>query len=312
MKSKHLGEEGKWETEQYQLLDFGEGRKLERFGRLVLDRPSPAATRAPKTRAASWSRAHVVLGASGNVLHTGEKMHVSRSNQEVHGPSPSQPIDHEPWQVGFGDIVFNLKLTPYGHVGLFPEQWSNWNWLSQRVVGICQHQPKRPPMALNLFGYTGGTTLALAAAGASVVHVDASMPAVAWARRNAESSGLADKPIRWITEDARKFVARELRRGKRYDLVVMDPPSYGHGPSGKAWSIASDLPDLLSAAVALLSVDGPASLLITGHSETPSPEQICSWIAEQASACAVESGRLQLLDPQQRGLDAGFFVKACF
>ena len=139
------------------------------------------------------------------------------------------------------ELKFALRCTPFGHVGLFPEQAANWDWIAD-----CVRCAGRPLEVLNLFAYTGGATLAAAAAGASVVHVDAARNIIAWARRNAELSGLEKSPIRWIVDDALTFVRREVRRGRRYDAVILDPPTYGHGPRGQSWKIDSDLRELLA------------------------------------------------------------------
>ncbi len=248
-----------WDLDQYALLDFGEGRKLERFGPIVLDRPCPAAQVCGRSLASKrietasaqpsafvaeffdWERADVRLDNEGRL---------------VAGQAPRKD-----WQCRCGPLVFGLKLTPFGHVGLFPEQIANWRWLTAHVAQYQQATP-REFTALNLFAYTGGTTLCLAAAGARVVHVDASAPAVKWARANAQASGMAELPIRWIVEDARKFVSRELRRGNHYDVVVLDPPSFGHGAAGERFTIEAHLPELLDNCLQLLE-PAQGSLLLS-------------------------------------------------
>lgn len=206
----------------------------------------------------------------------------------------------------FEHVAFRLKLTPFGHVGVFPEQAENWLWLSQLASSI-QTEKSRPAKALNLFAYTGGSTLNMTAAGAEVVHVDASAPAVKWARENAELSGLANRPVRWIVEDARRFVARELRRRKRYDLIVLDPPSYGHGPSGTAWNIDRDLEPLLLNCIAILS-ESPSALLLTAHSESLTSQSIANWLSQHLNTKS-EYRRLSLISQDVRSLDAGFLVR---
>ncbi|MDA1051669.1 MAG: class I SAM-dependent methyltransferase [Planctomycetota bacterium] len=175
------------------------------------------------------------------------------------------------WTIKHGELVFELQPTPFGHVGVFPEQAANWDWIAKQVA-----RESRPLRVLNLFAYTGGSTLAAAAAGAEVVHVDSAKNTVAWARRNAELSGLSEKPIRWIAEDAKKFAARELRRGNRYDAVILDPPSYGHGAKGETWKITRDLHPLLTTC-AKLTEGHRAFMLLTCHSpgfESPEVEAI--------------------------------------
>ena len=181
----------------------------------------------------------------------------------------------ERWTITCGPWQFELKRTDFGHVGLFPEQVENWVWIGERVRAAG-----RPLRVMNLFAYTGGSTLAAAAAAAETVHVDAAKNTVAWARRNAELSGLSAAPIRWIAEDALKFVKRELRRGNRYDAVILDPPSYGHGPRGEVWRLSKHLPRLLSLCGELTAgrarvpaVDLPHARLRTGHARPHDPRR---------------------------------------
>ena len=187
-------------------MDAGDGRRLERFGEILVDRPAPMAEDAPLDPS-GWAEADLrfdkYLGWSGHAARDG-------------GPHP--------WLVCEGDLSFELRATETGQVGLFPEQAANRAWVRDAVGGL-----DGPVEVLNLFAYTGAMTVAAAAAGAAVAHVDGSRPTVAWARRNAELSGLADGPVRWIVDDAEGFAAREQRRGRQYDAVILDPPSYGHG-----------------------------------------------------------------------------------
>ncbi len=228
--------------DQYQLLDFGGGRKLERFGPYVLDRPSPAAEQASRRFPRLWLAADARYVRGDN--RTGEW-------------SKAKAI--EPWQASVGPLVLELKLTEFGHLGLFPEQADNWQWIDAQV----RHGGGMK--VLNLFGYTGAGTLVAAAAGAEVVHVDAAANVVAWARRNAEASNLAAAPIRWIVEDALKFVRRELKRGSRYDAVLADPPAYGHGPRGQTWKLDEHLAELWSGCFALCH-GRERFMLLTCHS----------------------------------------------
>ncbi|MCE5266592.1 MAG: class I SAM-dependent methyltransferase [Planctomycetaceae bacterium] len=239
----------------YALLDFGDGRRLERFGRFVLDRPSPAAETFDRENKALWS--------STDARFEGR-------DQEKGQWTLARPLpDH--WTLADGPLRFELKRTEFGHVGLFPEQSENWKWLlslpsifRKGAVGEGESPADHRPKVLNLFAYTGGSSLAAAAAGAEVVHVDAAKNILAWARRNAELSGLAQAPIRWIAEDALKFAKRELRRGNRYDAVILDPPSYGHGPHGEVWRLSKHLPRLLSLC-AELTADRLQFILLTCH-----------------------------------------------
>ncbi len=212
-------------SDQYELIDFGDGRRLERFGTLRLDRPCPAVEHLSRAEPGAWR------SVDGRFDRYGE-------NEGRWSFERSLP---EPWTVDHDRVRFELKPTPAGQIGLFPEQAGNWDWIADRLRRVDQRVK-----VLNLFAYTGGSTLATAVGGAEVVHVDAAGNMVAWARRNAELSDMAELPVRWIAEDAMKFVTRELKRGNRYDAVILDPPSYGHGPQGEVWRLSKDLPRLLS------------------------------------------------------------------
>ena len=283
-----------WLPDQYQLLDFGCSRKLERFGPVILDRGCPAAEQVPMRDPDAWAAADIALDSQGTAV----------ADSQLLGS-----LSRGGWRIRFAKLSLLLKLTPFGHVGLFPEQAANWLWLRQqvldrvRVAGVVN--------ALNLFAYTGAATLMMAGAGAEVVHVDASAPAVAWARTNAELSQLQRAPIRWIVEDARKFVARELRRGRRYDLIVLDPPSYGHGPNGQRWEILRDLRPLLKQCGSLLREDCKSQLLLTAHSDEPNEHSVAEMLSRQREG-EIAAGRLQLADLAARPLDAGYYVRATY
>ena len=245
-----------FDPEQYQLLDFGAGRKLERFGQEILDRPSPAAEGAAVADPAAWryatARFDLVSGGTG----------------EWDDAALSLPDgEQESWSVRHADSRLVMQLNTAGNVGLFPEQASNWDWIAEQVELSRQDVTTRAPRVLNLFAYTGGASLAAAAAGAEVTHVDASGPTVSAAKRNAEVSGLADAPIRWLIDDAIKFVARECRRAKRYDGVILDPPTYGKGPKGKPFKFAQHLTELMEHCGELLEDDADRNrfLLFSCH-----------------------------------------------
>lgn len=245
-------------ADNYSLLDFGAGRKLERLGPYVIDRPTPAAEGFRVSRPAAWAGAQARFERG-----TGER-----------GTWKCREDLAETWLVAFGPLTLELKLTEFGQVGLFPEQAENWDWIGRQVKRF-----ERPLRMLNLFAYTGGATLAAAQAGAEVTHVDAARNVVAWARRNARHSGLAEAPIRWIAEDAPTFVARELRRGNRYDAVILDPPSYGHGPEGETWKLSRDLLPLL-AACGELTAKQRAFMLLSCHSPGYGPAELEACLAE--------------------------------
>jgi len=236
--------------DQYSLLDFGNGRRLERFGPRVLDRPCPAAAGSAKSEPGAWKAVQ------------------ARYETSPRGRSPTSPgwrifepeAAAEPlWRIQAAPLTFELDLSPSGQVGLFPDHAEHWRWIDK-----CVRELDGATRVLNLFAYTGGATLAAAAAGAEVTHVDAARGIVSRARRNAELSGLAEAPIRWIAEDAQRYVAREIRRGREYEGLILDPPSYGHGPKGESWKIDRDLEELLAACGELLAPQC-AFVLLTSH-----------------------------------------------
>jgi len=274
----------------YQLLDFGAGRKLEQFGPWRLDRPCPGTERATPTQPELWSTA--------DARFCGDSATAGR--WESRGEMPRR------WTVRHGPVVLELKRGESGHVGIFPEQLANWDWLTQRL----QSQGERPRV-LNLFAYTGGSTLACAAAGAEVVHVDAARNVVAWARRNAELAGLAEAPIRWIHEDALKFTRREARRANRYDAVILDPPSYGHGPRGEVWRLSRDLPRLLTLC-AELTAGQCRFLLLTCHTPGYDPPRLETMVREafgEASHGGFSSEIMTLRTATGRPLPSGAVVR---
>lgn len=226
----------------YELIDSASGEKLERWGEFILRRPDPQAIWTQKSTPL-WNRADATYyrSASGG------------GHWEYDRKLP------ERWTVKFETLTFNIKPMNFKHTGLFPEQAANWVWFSNliRTAG-------RTVRVLNLFAYTGGATVAALAAGAEVVHVDAAKGMVAWAKENAMSSGLASSPARYLVDDVLKFVAREQRRGRRYDAIVMDPPSYGRGPSGEVWKIENELYSLVCECVKILS-DNPLFFLINSY-----------------------------------------------
>jgi 23S rRNA (cytosine1962-C5)-methyltransferase len=269
--------------EMYQLLDFGDGRRLETFGPLRLDRPCPGAEGIPRADRSLWERVDARFQRGPN----GE----GRWSCDVDLPKR--------WTISHGRATFELKRTEFGHLGLFPEQAANWDWLAERL-GARSGEAK----VLNLFAYTGGSTLAAAASGAEVVHVDAARNVVDWARRNAELSGLAEAPVRWITEDATKFVRREVRRGSRYDAVILDPPSYGHGPRGEVWRLAKHLPRLLSL-LSELTAAGRRFVLLTCHTPGFDPPRLEGLLRETLGPGRVTAEALVLKTPEGRKLPSG-------
>jgi 23S rRNA (cytosine1962-C5)-methyltransferase len=274
----------------YQLVDFGEGARLERFGDRLVDRPYPAALgarRSPDAWRAADLRFDRDRGWSGAAAGAG------------------------PWPVELGGTTLELRPTEAGQLGVFPEHAAMLPWLRARIDGRLQPSgadgPR--PAVLHLFAYTGLVTLALAAAGAAVAHLDSARPTVAWARRNAERSGLAERPIRWIVDDAAAFTGREARRGRRYAGLVLDPPSYGHAAAGRAWRIEDDLEPLLVAAAGVLDPDG--FVLLTAHTPGFDPERLALTLGRvfRRRPDAVESGSLDVATDDGRRLELSAFAR---
>ncbi|MFM8172127.1 MAG: class I SAM-dependent methyltransferase [Pirellulaceae bacterium] len=279
-----------WDSGQYELLDCGQGWKLERFGGRLVQRPSPAASGKPRVPVSRWQPDDCI------------------EQQEDASWVHHRPAD-QPWMIRWRSLQMQLAFTPFGHLGVFPEHAWHWEWLQQQCHGASIRQT--PLSALNLFAYTGGASLALADAGAQVAHIDSSKPAVAWARINAQHSLLSDRPIRWLVEDALKFCQREVRRGSRYQLIVLDPPAYGHGPDGKRWQLDRDLPKLLEC-IGELWADQPCGFLISGHGDE---NQVAQMVRDSVSGWGSnfrsgwQSGRSTLSGSNFASLDAGFWVR---
>lgn len=267
--------------DDYELIDAGDGARLERLGSHMVDRPQPGADdgqHAPER----WRDVDLRFDRDGG--WSGPGLESARSG----------------WRVHLADLAFEARPTDAGHVGLFPEHAAMLPWLLGRVDATSP-----PPTVLNLFAYTGLVTLALARAGAAVVHVDAARPTVAWARRNAALNDLDDRPIRWIVDDARAFVAREIRRERRYDGVVLDPPTYGHSASSKAWRLVRDLDALLADVRRLLTPDG--FVLLTAHAEDIGPADLGYRLSTVVDD--VETGLLGLTATSGATLDLGAFAR---
>lgn len=227
----------------YELIDSGEGEKLERFGLYTLRRPDPQALWSKTLEESRWKKADAFYVRSG-----------SKGQWQFKEGVPKE------WQIQFSVLTLTISPTPFKHTGLFPEQLSNWLWMDNLIKNN-----KEKVKVLNLFGYTGGASLMCARAGAEVVHVDASKTAIGWGRENAKLSGLEDASIRWILDDAVEFVKREVKRGNKYDAILLDPPAFGHGPNGESWKIEEDFLPLLGHLKGLLS-EQPLFFLINGYS----------------------------------------------
>jgi 23S rRNA (cytosine1962-C5)-methyltransferase len=286
-------------SKDYELLDSGEGEKLERFGDVVLRRPDPQALWRKNLSETEWKKAHATFTREGQ-----------NGSWDIVKGTP------EKWNIDFSGLKLAIKPTVFKHTGLFPEQSVNWEWL-KRVIGNnlgekeIKAAEKKEPEILNLFGYTGGASLACAQAGAKVVHVDASTAAVNWAKENADLSGLRDKPIRWLLDDARVFVEREIKRGRKYDGIIMDPPAFGHGAKKELWKIEEHFLDLVENCKKILA-DEPLFFLINGYSAGYSALAYKNNLLdlEKQHGGKVEIGELAIEETgSKRLLPAGIFAR---
>ena len=273
----------------YALLDSGGGRKLERYGPYTVVRPEPQAMWTPRLPGSAWEKADAVFNPS---------------DEEDAGNWRFKGKPQESWPMAWGEAKFHARFTAFRHLAFFPEQAANWAWLDERLRAT-PGQPK----VLNLFGYTGVASLVCAAAGAHVTHVDASKKAIGWARENAALSGLEDRPIRWICEDARRYVQREVRRGSRYDGIILDPPKYGRGPDGEVWRLFENLPELAALCTELLS-ENASFLLLNAYAERISGAALSSLLASnlQDRGGRIDWGELTLVeDKQDRQIGMSFY-----
>ena len=266
---------------EYELIDSGEGMKLERFASYTIARPDPRAIWR-KNNPEIWNH------ADANYIRTGP----TEGQWKIKKNPPA------PWKVSYHGLTFVLKPTSFKHVGVFPEQAVNWDWLSEVAKNL---------RVLNLFAYTGGATLASAAAGAQVTHVDAVRSAITWANENVTASGLRGKSIRWIEEDAMKFIMREAKRGNSYDGVILDPPRFGRGSKGEVWKIEEDLPQLLSV---LKKIVKPKFVLLNAYTADLSPIVLRQLLSDWMGAIDIEFGELALKE-SVRGhlLPSGIFAR---
>ena len=258
----------------YELLDASDGERLERWGKYILRRPDPQIIWKNAADSPMWKKADAIY---------------KRSSKGGGGWTKNTLPDT--WNITYGDLKFVLKPMGFKHTGLFPEQAANWDWFSDLISNAG-----REIKVLNLFAYTGGATVAAAKAGAKVVHVDAAKGMVAQAKENATLSGLKDAPIRYIVDDCKKFVERELRRGNRYDAIIMDPPSYGRGPSGEVWKIEDSVDELIGLSAKLLS-DKPLFFLVNSYTTGLSPmamQYILGLKVASVYGGTIESGELGL------------------
>lgn len=308
----------------YQLIDFGGGKKLERIGGLIVERPHPGAL-LPPLGSPLWRhpdliytqdrwksltpKAERLLKEKTFLSNTATKILTDRAH--------SSGNSAEAWEIAQGNIRLGLRPTPAGQVGIFPEHWAHWAWFQEKLL---ERSNRLAPdssgglpatRVLHLFGYTGATTLALAEMGYHVTHVDASKPTVQWARENCLRSNLGDKPIRWIVEDAAKFVAREVKRENVYDAIILDPPTFGHGTKAERWEIQRDLLPLMENLWRLLS-NQPSFVLLCGHSADIRLRDLAEELRSQFGKSAVGRQKIQkaFLASESGGeLDCGYACK---
>ena len=240
----------------YELIDASDGERLERWGEYILIRPDPQVIWHGAKSSPLWKRADASYKRSSKGGGAWQESRVPES-----------------WTIGYRDLTFLIKPMGFKHTGIFPEQAANWDWITEKIKGA-----NRPVKVLNLFAYTGGATVAAAAAGAAVCHVDAARGMVAQAKENARLSGLGDAPIRYIVDDCKKFVEREIRRGNTYDGIIMDPPSYGRGPGGEVWKLEQNLWPFVSLCAGVLS-DDPLFVIINSYTTGLSPS-VLSYVTE--------------------------------
>jgi len=304
---------------EYELLDCGGEEKLEKYSNVVLSRPDPQALWQKSLGEAEWAK------ADGRYERQKGEGSLPAGRQGKWITSPSLPKE---WPIKFGGFTFVIRPTSFKHTGLFPEQQQNWKWIGETLKLKAKSPTKgemngsptpfvgdsaQKPKVLNLFAYTGGASLAAAAAGAEVVHVDASKTAVAWARENATASGLADAPIRWLVEDVLVFVEREIKRGNKYDLILMDPPAFGHGPKDELWKIEEHLLELFKLCGELLS-EKPIGILVNGYAAGYSPLALAYNLEPFAKKYGGEVEYGDLTIPTKAGdklLPAGIFARWC-
>lgn len=281
----------------YGLLDSGHGRKLERFGPITLDRPEPLAFWAPSSPTL-WSRADARFDAATDDDDSGRwRMKSARDGGE-----------DDTFVVPLGRLKFVCRLTSFRHVGLFPEQEPHWRWMQERID--ARTKGGEAFRLLNLFGYTGAASLAAAASGAEVCHVDASKKAIGWARENQAASRLEAAPIRWICDDAMKFAAREVRRGARYHGVVLDPPKFGRGPKNEVWNLADDLPGMMRLVSDLLA-DDASFVILTAYAVRLSYFSLYELMRDSMDgrAGAIDAGELVLRDGAGRFAPTSLFAR---
>jgi 23S rRNA (cytosine1962-C5)-methyltransferase len=267
--------------EDYELLDSGNSRRLERFGQYTISKPDPQAIWQPTLSENEWEK-------------------IDAKFLEKDWAFNNLP---QKWPLSYKNVKFFAKLTPFKHTGVFPEQILNWEYMEEKILNA-----KKEVNVLNLFGYTGIASLVCAANGAKVTHLDGSKPSITWARENQKLSGLLEKPIRWILDDAVEFTAREARRENLYDAIIMDPPVYGHGPNGEIWDFNKSFPELLKNCRKILS-SNPAFVIVNAYAISSSSQMLANTMNDylELPAEKIEFGELALEQQNKRLLSTGIF-----
>lgn len=247
-------------SSDYQLIDSGRGRRLERFGQFLIDRPCTQALWEKRASKSTWKEADAFF----------ERINDREGKWHYRSKVPSS------WTISLDEVILKLSPTPFGHLGIFPEHLGTWHWLKDRITSLKVEQPR----ILNLFAYTGASTMVCAKAGAFVVHLDASRPVVGWAKENAELSFIPKDRIAWVLDDVTKFLAREERRGKRYDGIILDPPTFGRGPKKELFKIEEDMIELFSACSRLLSATPNRFLLASCHTPGITPQILANTLTD--------------------------------
>lgn len=277
----------------YELIDSGNGKKLERYGSYILERPDPQALWKPRYDQNQWNK------ADGVFIREGKK-----TSWKTKKTLP------EKWTITFGGLQLEIAPTTFKHTGLFPEHVSTWEWMRSVITKRRQAQPAAAPRILNLFGYTGCASLACASAGATVVHVDGSKLAIGWAKRNQTLSEIPNDSIRWILDDVTAFLKREIKRGNTYDAIIMDPPAFGRGPDGEVWEIEECLAPLLEQCQKVLS-DRPLFVIMNGYAagfSSISYANNLQLFADQHGG-TIEHGELTIAEKDGRLLPSGIYAK---
>ncbi len=295
---------------QYSLLDSGDEMKLEKYGDFVVARPDPQAIWPKTLDDKEWSKANATYVGASRDADSGEEQKgkwVLRPGAKI--PKNVNDGTEYAWPIELGPLKIYARLTAFKHTGIFPEQLDNWLWIEKQLQSVKKSANEKPKV-LNLFGYTGGASIAASKAGAEVTHVDASRAAITWARENMLLSGLDEKAIRWMLEDAVVFVKKELRRGNKYDAIIMDPPIFGRGAKGEVWKIEEDLRPLIEMCFELLSPE-PLFFILNGYSAGYSSVSYANLLDPLAKKFGgnIENGELLIEDTSGRCLPSGIVAR---